>query len=96
MAVVVNCVMENLDNATSRLQVLLENLPVPPCYKSGLVSAVLNKIYSLMSSHDWSPAKQREMIPLIKFCLKLVKCFVVMETGCVRYYLITVMKPCAQ
>ena len=71
MAAIVDGLTENLENVTYRLQVLLlEEFPRLHSYKSALVSSVLNKIYSLMSSQDWSPAQQREMIPLIKFCIK--------------------------
>ena len=67
MRSVVNHVM-NLENAASRLEGLLKILPVPPRYETGLMSSVLENIYSRIK--DRSPAQQREMIPLIKFCIK--------------------------
>ena len=70
MATILHYMMENLENAMySKVQGLLEILP--PLYKRELVSSVMDKLYSLMLSQEHresytSPAKQREMIPLLK------------------------------
>ena len=78
MSEIVSCLMENLENVTDRLQVLIEEeFPQVHCYNSALVSAVLKKIYSLIPPRpqDWPLAQQREMIPLLKFCIKTNKVF---------------------
>ena len=72
MASIVKSLMGNMENAAYKCQVMLDDhLPTWNRFRLGLVSAVLNELYSsLISGEDGSPAQQREMIPLLKLCIK--------------------------
>ena len=72
MAAIVNCLMGNLENVKYKLQMLLDNhLPPWNRFKFALVSAVLEKLNSLMSGENFAPDKQRELIPILKLCIKI-------------------------
>ena len=77
MSTVANCIMENIENATERFQILLKDLPSLHCYKSELVYVILDKLYKELSKKHGefsiSLNKQRKMIPLLQFCFKTSK-----------------------
>ena len=76
MAVIVNCLTGNHENVAYKVQVLLDNhLPIWNNFRLGLVSSVLNKIYDFMSEEDCPLDLQKEIIPLLKFCIKTSKVF---------------------
>ena len=48
MAAIVNCLMGNMENVAYKCQVMLDNhLPTWNRFRLGLVSAALNKLYTL-------------------------------------------------
>ena len=74
MAAIVNWTTENIENGVCRFQGLLQTTDLPPRYRRMLVSSLLNKLFSVMSFFT-SAAKQREIIPLLKLCVKTSKVF---------------------
>ena len=80
LATLANWIFENhtedLDNVTFRLSAVLKDLPL--CHALSLISTVLYKLNLIISTQQHrtsyeSLRKQRELIPLIKICVKTSK-----------------------